>query len=769
MNYKTTAVLLIVLAFGLILVWLIGSSAETQTAPVATPSPKPQTGRVLDPVPTKITKAAMSRPNLDQIVFELEEGDEGDPEQWRLTAPIAAKAKNHEVRTLVNAFKDLESRDEFTPSEGDVSLESAGLSNGKTTVELTYMDTADQERRAIISIGKRVPLTSDTYVMLDGAKKAYIAKTDLNKTLDKELNEFRDPDLMDFERDQVVRAEFIMSDMTILAVKSDDDWVLEKPVKARADNSKLDPIFNSMRGLTANEFVNDNPENLSKYGLDAPRLRVNLTLEEKLVDDTAQKEDSEAGSGESESAATDPSAEKFRKWEMGLAFGSFADLEEERIYAQVLDSGSVVEVDKFDLDKIKPDLFELRDKRVVDEDVTKAVKVRLQAGGQTTVIVKDKIWKMTEPIEAKAEGAAVLDLLNGLKNLKAQQFLDVQGDEEERLGFDSPQLKIAAVVEGRVKPIELTLGSTTSSGFSTFVRNDSTGTISVVSADDLESVTVAPLSFRSREIFKFDKEKALVIRVDDADRGAFEIEKRDGRWYLKAPVEAEAEQPSVRALLSDLQALRAKRYVEQGNLQKYGQDEPSLKISVTVSAAEDAETPDQYELWLGKDPQNTTAFGRLPNNEFVFEVSESLYTHASAEMHLREILEFDAVDADRLSVVSHGRKDRTFEKKEGAWSLAGDVYFQVKEKTLEKALQSLAALKAERFVAYADPNLAEYALDAPQIRIEVRTPGAVGVLLLSGENDEGRRYGTLDGAHRIFLINESALADIDKPLRDFSQ
>jgi len=789
-NFKATIALVMLLAICLAVVWLVGSE-QPGTGLSITPTPQSADRRLVEPEPEKATKLALARPDHDLVVFEQIKKPDSEDTEWRLVEPIEAKVKSWEVTSLVDAFKDLKYQAEFVPGQrGAVSLETAGLDKPRATVEFYYKDKEDNDRQVSILVGKRVPLTEDTYVKLREGEKIYVAKADLNDKLKKELDDYRDTDLLDFEKDKVVRAEFVSPAQTIVAIKSKDEWVLDSPVKARAEKEKLEKIFDKLRWLRASTFVEDQPKDLKIYGLDAPELKVSLNLEEKVASKDQGKDEEKEAKEKDEGPK-----EEVRKWNLGIAFGSFSNLDKSKLYVKLTDQPWVAEVDKSGYDDIKPDLQELRDKRVVQGDAGKATRIELTTRQQHVVLVKEPNWKMIQPIEAKADGSAVLDFINGLKDLKAKQF-EEPGAERD-FGFNEPRLTVSLTIEGQVEPERLTIGKESGSGLSAFVRRDNSGSIGVVNSRDLKPVLVGPLSFRARDIFSFDRKAATQIRIVRTEGQSFELRKEEDSWGLVQPVEAPPERGAVKQLLADMHNLRAQAYVAKGNLGEYGLDSPQVKVAVTVtvtpkpqeSATKPATrtasgpstqvssrpatspAPMTYQLWVSRDPKkDNRVFARLPNNQFVFEISQAKYDHFTAEMHVRQVLELDVLETTALSIVSTGKKDRVFNKKDDNWTLKGDPYFTVNNKKVKKSLEKLKDLKAVRFVVYRKAKLAEYGLDEPARTIEVRSGSTKPAkLLISSTQQDGNFFASVVGDDRVFLLEPADLEGIDKPLIEFAK
>ena len=67
-------------------------------------------------------------------------------------------------------------------------------------------------------------------------------------------------------------------DMTdVICQKQGEDWYLARPIIDKADEEVIDGLLADITGLTVDSFVDDEGSDLSRWGLDRPRLRIDLT------------------------------------------------------------------------------------------------------------------------------------------------------------------------------------------------------------------------------------------------------------------------------------------------------------------------------------------------------------------------------------------------------------------------------------------------------------------------------------------------------------
>ena len=59
-----------------------------------------------------------------------------------------------------------------------------------------------------------------------------------------------------------------------------DDWKITSPQKADANKIKVDTLLFSASDLRGDEWIEDDPKDLAQYGLDKPRLEVDVLVKD---------------------------------------------------------------------------------------------------------------------------------------------------------------------------------------------------------------------------------------------------------------------------------------------------------------------------------------------------------------------------------------------------------------------------------------------------------------------------------------------------------
>ncbi|WP_404423425.1 DUF4340 domain-containing protein [Nibricoccus sp. IMCC34717] len=215
--------------------------------------------------------------------------------------------------------------------------------------------------------------------------------------------------------------------------------------------------------------------------------------------------------------------------------------------------------------------------------------------------------------------------------------------------------------------------------------------------------------------------QGLKIEVPGA---VISLEQREDQWVLTRPIEWTANDFAVRAILSEVNGLRAETTFAVSELAAsgqtladYGLDKPSLTLTLQPSAAGAAPIP----LAIGNATQGGNRLYILsPDGARIHVVSRTLAERLGMSLvDLRSDVLFNipVFEAQTLTVES-GPGQRTLLRRDGErWNIE-TLQARASRVDTELCLIALGALRLERFVEAAD-NLPGDAFSQPDLRVTV--------------------------------------------------
>ena len=131
-----------------------------------------------------------------------------------------------------------------------------------------------------------------------------------------------------------------------------------------------------------------------------------------------------------------------------------------------------------------------------------------------------------------------------------------------------------------------------------------------------------------------------------------------------------------------------------------------------------------------------------------------------------------AVEADKIEEVTVTAEGETtaLKKENGAWKITAPIAADADANEMSSLTSALAGLEVNRVVDENAPNLGEFGLAEPRIKVAFKAPSGSGELYIGEKTaTQSDMYATKPGEKRVFLVpafQESALAKKTFDLRD---
>lgn len=339
---------------------------------------------------------------------------------------------------------------------------------------------------------------------------------------------------------------------TLVFLKENGSWRLEKPVQSGVDTGALDNLVNSFSALRYDRLVESESMDFSVYGLDQPRLELKLF------------------SGNLE------------KPQKTLLIGLKNEIDGSS-YARLQDDQRVVMLPAFRVNYLDREVFDFREKKFLDLAASQVESFSLDwQGSSFTFQRQNETWWLQSPVQALARGQKIDDILRRVAGLEAKAFMEKRSENE--FGLDKPALQAIFTTESGSR-VELRLGSLdgeyyadTAAGNEVFRIGEELPALLSTSADDYREYKVAVFfPFNVQKIVFSDKtEKVSLSKVDEA-------------WISDDPdILAEVDQSKVRDILYDLQDLEAVSFIDRPVL-------PESAFDRRITLRFKAESPDLEE------------------------------------------------------------------------------------------------------------------------------------------------------------------------------
>lgn len=767
MNLWTTLILLVLVAAGVVF-WLVAPSRQLDLDDEPT-SVQPETKYVFDPHPQESDLARLRFERRDKPAIVLEQTEPKDGAfgrgEWRMLEPVEASCESWVISSFVRFFSHAESARRFEPGDSDgVSAAEAGLE--PPTAVVTLVDKKDAEFK--LEIGGKVAMSDATYVRVAGQSTIHLVNRDFEPQLEKGVNDFRTKRVLPTLTNDAKKLEIKHDGRAYVFSRGDDDqWVVDSPVKDHADAAKIRTLLGKISNLRVVEFLEGTPEALSKYGFDRPFVEIRVTTETKRELPPEQPDPSTQPAEPTFETVTETYA---------LAIGGGADLDLQNRFIRLIDEPWVGTILSSTATGVVPDLSQLRDPNVTRVKAADVTRLEYTTGGESAVLEKvDNQWQGTGDL-SDLDAGAVAGLLQAVEDLKAIDYVDNPQDLS-KLGLDPPRAVLKMTVAGSVTPITLRVGVKTESGLNAYAQLEGRDTVHVIPAAQSDQLVIAPISLRSREIFRFRSDE---IREVDIQRGEihYTLAREDEQWNMTEPAGAPVDPSGIREVTTDLSNLRAARVVGKGDDQAFGLNEPAVTIRFTVQktptpppstqSTQPASAPELSEHTLVVAQKNNTTYCRKDDDPYIFELDSTIFKVFTQEMIKRGLFEFVPADVVGFQVEAPGGTlDLT--KEDGEWKYTPDPYVELSQKRVNDFVTELSKLRVDSWVKYNDADLdAGGLLNAP-VTVIIRHKDDSTTTLKIGQEQPGqfpRTCGWVE-TKRVFRLRDADARKILRNLDDY--
>lgn len=345
------------------------------------------------------------------------------------------------------------------------------------------------------------------------------------------------------------------SDITTLT-KSGEAWRITSPVDADADATAMSAITRALANLEIRQVVDENPADLTQYGLDPPRVEVVLKV-----------------SGDAEPKR--------------LLIGDKAPTGE-NLYAKLASETRLLLIAATFDETFNKSTWDLRDRRVLPIDRLQIDALEVAGPGQKVALARhDLEWRLTQPLRTGADLGVVSELIAKLTSAEMQSLITPAATQLSRYGLDKPVHTVTLGAGSSAATLEVGSKADESTVFARDVTRPLVFTVEKSLVDQLNK----PVGeYRLKDVFAFAAHDAR--RIELTRNGQTRIYERIDNtasdasqgWREISPHRREVQAALMDTALSGLSFLRALTFVDSARI-KAGMASPDVLVLVRYGDA----------------------------------------------------------------------------------------------------------------------------------------------------------------------------------------
>jgi hypothetical protein len=360
-------------------------------------------------------------------------------------------------------------------------------------------------------------------------------------------------------------------------------------------------------------------------------------------------------------------------------------------------------------------------------------------------------WTIVEPVQALSDESAITGIITSLESAKREREFDEAPSAYASYGLGPTAPAI--ILTSADKTDTVVVGDKNPTSSSAYVRVNHDPKIYLTAAGVATNAQKTLFDLRDKSVMVFEVNDATSMKLK-SPKITFEARKEDGKWRLKQPIQALADESKITQLLNRVRNGRIKRFVEEEttNVKPYGLDKPLYEMEVRYGGDNAIKT-----LRVGKadkDIYHAQDSSRPP----VFTIDSSLVRDFNVKLldiRERRLTDFQSYEADEFTLEYSGESITCKKDTTGTWRFASPDTHKVKSWKASDLLGAVSGLRAESFVE----DAAKGAIDKPRAKIAIKKKGAEVANLTIGKEQGDMVYakGSLQPA--VAMIKK---ADADK-------
>jgi hypothetical protein len=381
-------------------------------------------------------------------------------------------------------------------------------------------------------------------------------------------------------------------------------------------------------------------------------------------------------------------------------------------------------------------------------------------------------WRMSEPVEDRADEKEIIALLGNVIRAKTERTLDASGDSLADFGLQNPPIIFTVHLKEKETPFILEVGNTTPAGFSVYARRKGEEKILLAPDTIKTSLEKDAFAFRSKVLLSFAQEavQAVSLRTDSLHVRLERQEK--GKWRITEPVEVAADSGKVSDLLHSLTQDQIQTFPDKpASLKMVGLDPPRGEIRLTLDGGTEVTLFLGVKKKEGGQKKEGGVYARRSREEQVLVLKETFLKEIPkqvADLRDRTLLALDREKVDTIELETP--KGRTvLSKTEDTWGIKEPEEASADQGMINDLLWDLTTTRVKEFVDDDAKTLKPYGLDVPPVTVRLLDPQGKPLSTLTlarASNDEGA-YVRVGDSQAVTLVEARLYERLDKGPFDF--
>ena len=398
---------------------------------------------------------------------------------------------------------------------------------------------------------------------------------------------------------------------------------------------------------------------------------------------------------------------------------------------------------------------------VFDQETLSGLTIKTDRHELVFARTPERGWALTAPLSTEADQREVQNLLRALVTGTVTRVVEDHPTNLTPFGLDNPVTTITVAAGGARETFSI--GDSGPLSSSLYVLRESDRKVLLTN--------LAPKDFVNKTLMTYRRKDLLHVSQGEVDRirltyPTTEIvlyqgqEKPKSKWKIRYPIEAEADQTEVRALLFRLEDLKALGIVDPGpERDALAKTLTVPKVKVSIHTAEGDQTVKLYQ----PDQTSGEAIAETSPEGPLYRINPTAIRDLTKELFMfqdKRLLGIDYTDIAMLSVKTP-TEEYVLINQQNEWVLEDQPTEKLDQQATDLFVSRVANVPAEERVIKQAGPLAPYGLVTPAAEfIATGRDGKVAGKLSIGSHANGLAYAMGQRSQGIFHIRADLLTQI---------
>ena len=445
------------------------------------------------------------------------------------------------------------------------------------------------------------------------------------------------------------------------------DWALTHPTSAQADSNEIETFLEEVISLKKTRVVEENPNDLSLYGLNDPFLKIHF----KFADNT----------------------------EEALLLGDESPMGGHLYFKRL--SRPAVMMAATSHSRFDKSSYNFRDKTLLHFSTGSVTRIQITRDKHSLEMHKNEgDWVLSGEVEAQGDKDSIMNFLQSIQLTRVKEFVDENPESLEPYGLYSPKLELIIENENG-KTQTLTLGNPNEDkGY--FCKINDSKNILLADTKLFNALSKKPVEFLDKTLLGFEEKEIIELSLRSNKQNIHLVRGNNEGWDIQSPILTAANLSTVNSLLFDLKEARISEFVKISLdiPEAFGLDKPEKSFRLKMKNGK------TWAVNFGNSNSNgQQVFANRTNESTVFLISNEVVGklfRSLQDLRNNKLLEFAS---DEVSKIAIQTADQLFElhKDEAEWSLETPQ----KMKTPHIGRDLVWALQSLEFNSIVTPPLAD--------------------------------------------------------------